>query len=385
MLSDKTMLTHIETTIKNSLLCLNELKEGIKNNGINSLFLDQEEEHNNIYTISSNLFHHYNSSYIFGSLEIDLYYLMKHFIFNRSCMADNNSISPLKFDEFIWNKNTIDMIKYIKEEKIYLYSIPKDENNDNFKIKKGKWLCVKVKDIKNYISQRNLNLFLQIDICNYMFDNDKQNYNIHTVSMFLYPSIINYKNKFVFNAARYLPTNYYKSYYFNPHGNWNYCNYKYKFSSKRFKKIYLDFKIDEMLFASLSQAIDVKSEFNNQYYYSGPCLQISDNFGFCYAFPLIFIYFLTFHYNKKLNKKQFGFIPTTKEVIEKQGIEYLIPMIMKYFDSKLDTVWHTPNMENEMLEKVNDLIENRKHHFYKYILRFVFWFYTNDALHPVKR
>ncbi len=228
---------------------------------------------------------------------------------------------------------------------------------------------VYTQDMFSYISDNmedNKVISLSVTLENYIYDEETSNFITHSVLMILHPSKKS-KNKKEYNL-----------FYFNSHGGaQHYTNYNYKkLSSTRKKKIKftksIDFIFVNEFVKSFNRSLNKYSITNQSIQYNeteshnylGTNLQIYDNHGCCFIFPILLNLILHTNYSKYfINECESSKTPcinsTVCSLLEEKNPELFVYQALSLMDKRFNKhiVSYYRNKEFDM-EDLEEAVDN---------------------------
>ena len=261
------------------------------------------------------------------------------------------------------------------------------KNNDYFKTSN-------VEFINNYRNKETINTFdtfwylteamekgntisISVSLDNYIFCEEQKEYVTHSILMILHP-IKNKKSKHIS----------YNMFWFNSHGGaLKYTNFHYKkLSSTRSKKKLLKEPIDFIIakqfvksFTQFTQKNKIKNQtihYETDYQHNYLCanLQLFDNHGCCFIYPILLNLILHTNYDKYFVNEQNDNIKlesTVSSLLEEKNIELLVYQCLAQIDNRLDKdiITYYETKKDEVLDdKIEKHLDKYKEKFIKKVL-----------------
>ena len=178
----------------------------------------------------------------------------------------------------------------------------------------GKWTCWEqslVDKIQECLTEKKA-LFLMVDVINYSFYESR--YCTHATCIIIDKGNIHY---------------------INSHGDLMKNINEFQYETKRSKRV-IKLKFDESLdmlfmkrfvkYLNRNLTCKLKFEQNSKHVYYGPCLQVADNHGICFIFPII----IWFHYESMYK--------TSKSILKKGELTKFVCQSIKNFHPDLQTL-----------------------------------------------
>ena len=303
----------------------------------------------------------YNSSYKYGfsSQEVNKKYYYQINKINKVLSPINNykiyqGYLSINVDDILYKKDN-----YFKN--INVDFIDKESNKE----------YVFTQDLFSYISQQmeqRKTISINVGLNNYIYDKQEKSYSTHSILIILHP-IKNKKSKHIN----------YNMFWFNSHGrSLYYTNFHIKqLSSKRFKKVNLSKPIDFIIaerFVESFNTFKTKNKIKNQtihyepndkHNYLGLNLQLYDNHGCCFIFPILFNLILHTNYNKyfiNTHNDNIKMESTVCSLLEEKNVELFVYHCLGEIDDRI----HNPIIQYYKTKDEYKLDEDLDSHLDKY-------------------